>query len=167
MNIFRSLQTTSQGSTNLVRQFCRGYSSDMHSSRGGIWKGDILAADIEKPGNLAATCIHAPRLNAKEIITSKKGEKFTFPIADGTATLLGRDHESRESTLRQYEPVGSEDLCEELQRSSDDPQPTETDGGRWSSQRPLVDCTKTSFIVILLNLEFTSMCQEKNHSQYH
>ena len=63
----------------------------MHSSRGGIWKGDILAADIEEPGNSAATEIHARRLNAKEIITSKKGEKFTFPIADGTATLLGRE----------------------------------------------------------------------------
>ena len=31
-----------------------------------------------------------------------------------------------ESTLRQYKPVGSEDLSEGLQRNSDEPQPAET-----------------------------------------
>ena len=40
--------------------------------------------------------------------------------------LLGTDHEIRESTLRQYEPFGSEDLSVELQRNSDEPQPAET-----------------------------------------
>ena len=49
-----------------------------------------------------------------------------FSIADGTAKLLGRDHEIRESTLMQYELVGSEDFCEELQRSSNGSQPAET-----------------------------------------
>ena len=39
---------------------------------------------------------------------------------------LGRDHEVRESTPRQDQLVGSEDLREELQRNSDGSQPAET-----------------------------------------
>ena len=36
-----------------------------------IWKGDILCADIDELGNLDSPEIHARRLNANEIITSK------------------------------------------------------------------------------------------------
>ena len=39
--------------------------------------------------------------------------------------LCGRDHEVRESALRQYHPVVSEDLREELQENSERSQPTE------------------------------------------
>ena len=42
LNIFRSLQKISEGSTNLVRGSCQAYSSDMHWLRGGTWKGDIF-----------------------------------------------------------------------------------------------------------------------------
>ena len=66
--------------------------------RGRIWKGDILVADFEELENLDAS----------------------------TAKLCGRDHEIRESTPRQYDPVGSEDLSEELQRNSEEPQTAET-----------------------------------------
>ena len=64
---------------------------------GGIWTGDILVADIEELENLDASEIHARRLNAKEVITPKSGEPFTFPIADGTVKLSGRDHGIRTS----------------------------------------------------------------------
>ena len=40
--------------------------------------------------------------------------------------MIGRDHEIRESNPRQYQLVGSEDLRDELQRSSNEPQPAET-----------------------------------------
>ena len=43
-------------------------------------------------------------------------EIFRFPIADGSAKLLGRGHGIRESTPRQYQLVGSEDLREELRK---------------------------------------------------
>ena len=76
---------------------------------GEIWKGDIWVAEFEEPGKLDASEIHARRLNAKEILTSKTGEIFIFPFSDGTAKLSGRDYEFRESTLRQCHPVGSED----------------------------------------------------------
>ena len=53
--------------------------------RGGIWKGDILVADVEELDNLEASQVHARRLDAKD------GDTFIFPVADGTVRLVGRD----------------------------------------------------------------------------
>ena len=39
----------------------------------GIWKGDILVADIEELEKMDASEIHAERLNAKEVSTPKNG----------------------------------------------------------------------------------------------
>ena len=50
---------------------------------GGIWKGDILAADIEDLKNLDASEIHARRLSAKEVFMLKMVHDFFFPVADG------------------------------------------------------------------------------------
>ena len=72
-----------------------------------IWREDVLVEDIEELGTLDAS--EARRLNAKEIVTSQKGEDLIFPFADGV----------RESTVRQCQLVGSEDLSQELQRNSD------------------------------------------------
>ena len=76
------------------------YSSDAHCLRVESGRELFLVADIEELGKLDASEIHARRLVAKRI-TSEKGENFTFPVADGTAKLLGRDHGIRDSTLRQ------------------------------------------------------------------
>ena len=57
-----------------------------------IWQGDILLADLEEMDNLDASEIHPRKLNAKDVITTTRGEHFIFPIADGTAKLFGRDH---------------------------------------------------------------------------
>ena len=48
-----------------------------------------------------------------------------FPITDGTAKLLGRDHELRQSYLRQEQLGRSEDLSGELQGEPEGFQPTE------------------------------------------
>ena len=67
---------------------------------GGIWKGDILVADIEEVENMDASEIHPRRINAKEVLTPQRREDFSiFPTADGTAKLSGGDHEFREPTL--------------------------------------------------------------------
>ena len=65
------------------------------------------------------------RLNAKEVITPKKGEQSIFPIADGTVKLSGRDQGIRKSTSTRYQPVRSEELSGDLQGSSDKSQPTD------------------------------------------
>ena len=68
-------------------------------ARGEIWKGDILVADIEQLEQMDASEIHAKRLNAKAVSTLVSGEKFIFPIADGTAKLSAGDQVLRTSTL--------------------------------------------------------------------
>ena len=65
---------------------------------GGIWKGDILVADIEELENDGRTEIYSKRLNGKEVIFPKKMENLLFPAADGRITLSGRDQELRTST---------------------------------------------------------------------
>ena len=49
---------------------------------GGIWKGDVLIADLEELETMDASEIYSKRLNAKEVIFPKQGE-FIFTIADG------------------------------------------------------------------------------------
>ena len=54
----------------------------------GIWKGDIVVADIEELEEVDASELHARRLNAKEVSTPMKGDNFIFPVADGTVKTL-------------------------------------------------------------------------------
>ena len=62
----------------------------------------------------------------RSIDITKKREECIFPVADGTAKLSGRDHESRELTPRREQTVKSEDLSGELQGEPGEPQPTES-----------------------------------------
>ena len=112
LNIFRSLRKTSQSSTIVC-----GEGNLEGRCFGCRDRGAGKIGRVGKPRSKA-------QCNGNNYV--QKGEHVKFPIADDTAKLLGRDHETRESTLRQYELLGSEDLCEELQRSSDGSQPTET-----------------------------------------
>ena len=48
----------------------------------GIWKGDVLIADLEELETMDAWEISSKRLNAKEVMFSKEKEKCIFPIAD-------------------------------------------------------------------------------------
>ena len=45
---------------------------------GGIWKGDILVADLEELEKMDASEIYSKRLNAKEVIFPKANGKFIF-----------------------------------------------------------------------------------------
>ena len=63
----------------------------------GIWKGDIMVADIEELEEMDASELHARRLNAKEVLTPKPGE-FAFPFADGSLKISGEDQDLRRST---------------------------------------------------------------------
>ena len=65
---------------------------------GGIWKGDILVADLEELETMDASEIYSKRLNAEEVMFPKQGE-FTFPIAGGRIKTPGEDQELRKSTL--------------------------------------------------------------------
>ena len=65
----------------------------------GIWKGDIMVADIEELEEMVASELHARRLNAKEVLTPQRSGNFTFPVADGTVKILRRGRHLRTSTL--------------------------------------------------------------------
>ena len=70
----------------------------------GIWKGDILVADIVELEEMDASELHARRLNAKEVLTPKNGDNFIFPVADGTVKVSGKDQDLITSTLIQDSP---------------------------------------------------------------
>ena len=74
---------------------------------GGIWKGDVLVADMEDLEKFDASDVHPRRINAKEILIRQTDDEFIFPIADGTAKLSGKDYEFREFSLRR-EPTRKE-----------------------------------------------------------
>ena len=84
-----------------------------------------MVADVAELEILDASEMHPRRLNAKEVLTPNRVFFLIFPIPDGTAKLFGRDHAVRRSTLREEQPVRSEDLREELQGNSERSQPTE------------------------------------------
>ena len=74
---------------------------------GGIWKGDVLVADLEELETMDASEIFSKRLNAKEAFFPKQGE-FIFPIADGRIKTPGGDQELRTSTLVRPRPIQGE-----------------------------------------------------------
>ena len=98
---------------------------------GGIWKGDVLIADLEDLETMDASEIYSKRLNAKEVIFPKQGE-FIFPIADGRIKTPGRDQELRTSTLVRHRPIQGQsniDFLGESEGSLPQPQDSFPDAG--------------------------------------
>ena len=56
-----------------------------------------------------ASELHARSLNAKEVLTTMKNEKFVFPVADGTVKISGGDRRLRTSTLIRDRPERGEE----------------------------------------------------------
>ena len=75
---------------------------------GGIWKGDVLIADLEEVETMDASEIYSKRLNAKEVIFPKEEREFIFPIADGRIKPFGGDQDLRTSTLVRPRPIQGE-----------------------------------------------------------
>ena len=93
---------------------------------GGIWKGDILIADVEEIEKLDASEIYTRRLNAKEVLITHKDGEFVFLVADGSATSSGSDYEFQEPTLRREFTIRRENLSGESQGDREEFQPEET-----------------------------------------
>ena len=75
---------------------------------GGIWKGDVLVADLEELETMDASEIYSKRLNAKEVIFPREKGEFIFPIADGRIKPLGGDQDLRTSSLIRDRPIQGE-----------------------------------------------------------
>ena len=68
-----------------------------------------MVADIEELEEMDASELHARRLNAKEVLMPMKGDKCTFPVADGTVKVSGGDQRLRISTLIRHRPEQGEE----------------------------------------------------------
>ena len=101
------MRKISPESINLERKSYLDCSSDTLSTREGIWKGDVLVADLEELETMDASEICSKRLNAKEVIFPKQRE-FIFPIADGRLKTPGGDQELKTSTLIRPRPIQGE-----------------------------------------------------------
>ena len=138
-------------------------------SAGGVWKVDILVADIEELQEMDASELHARRLNAMEVLTPMSSEKFTFPIADGTVTIYGGDQVLRTSTLIRDRPDRGEKRAIFKENQTDLLQPhIETHRGMMvivgMISGPLQG---TLFTVTALNRESNCTCGEQNHFLFH
>ena len=98
----------------------------------GIWKGDILVADLEELETMDASEIYSKRLFAKEVIFLKQNEKFIFPVADGPIKFVGGEQELRTPTMIREHPIRGEghvDFVGELEVSLPPPQDSLLDAG--------------------------------------
>ena len=100
----------------------------LHARR--IWNGDILVADVEEVEQMDASEIYAKRLNAKEVLTPKSGEKLIFPVADGTVKLFWTRSGSENIHLNPGSPRPGREQSN-LQRDSDGCSSTPRQDSSW------------------------------------
>ena len=94
---------------------------------GGIWKGDVLIADLEELETMDASEIYSKRLNAKEVIFPQEKGEFICPVADGRIKLPGGDQELRTPTLMRDHPIRRESHVDFLGESEGSPPPPPQD----------------------------------------
>ena len=94
---------------------------------GGIWKGDVLIADLEELETMDASEIFSKRLNTKEVIFHKEKGEFIFPIADGRIKPFGGDQDLRTSTSIRHRPIQGESHIDFLGESEGSPPPPPQD----------------------------------------
>ena len=97
-NITLFLRKTSLDCIRLEQQVLPGMFFGSALNATGIWKGDIMVADIEELEETDASEHHARRLNAKDVVTPQRSGNFTFPVADGTVKIFGGGQHLRTST---------------------------------------------------------------------
>ena len=88
----------------------------------GIWKGDVLVADVEELETMDASEIYSKRLNAKEVIFPKENGTFILPVEDGRIKLPGGDQDLRTSTSIRDRPIRGESQRDFLGESEGSPQ---------------------------------------------
>ena len=96
----RLVATASIRSKSLARYISR--SCILYARR--IWKGDILAADVEELEEMDASELYTRMLNAKEVLTPQRNGNFIFPVADGTVKILEGEQRLRTSTSTRDRP---------------------------------------------------------------
>ena len=78
------------------------------SYAGGLWKDDVLVADVEDWETMYSSEIYSKRLNAKEVIFPEENGNFIFPVEDGRIKPLGGNQDLRTSTSIRDRPIRGE-----------------------------------------------------------
>ena len=134
---------------------------------GGIWKGDVLTADLEELETMDASEIYSKRLNAKEVIFPKEKGEFIFPITDGRIKTPGGDQDLRTSTLVRPRPIQGESNIDFLGESEGSlPQPHDSLPDAGEAIHDFGPCREASYTAIMLNPESNFTRREKNHSLF-
>ena len=142
-------------------------SSDMCCFREGICKGDTKITEIEELEEMDVSELHTMRLNAKDVLTSTKGDQFLFQVEDGTNKVYGGDRELRASRYPGLFTTGRE---QEVLRDESDgtlsPQNLFKMTLHWVIRKLKMILglkREISFVVITWNPESNCTCREKNH----
>ena len=126
------LRKTSQESINFGKKVLPGLFLGYALYTGGIWKGDLTVADIEKLETMDASEIYSERHNAQEVILPKENEKFIFQSQMDESNFAGGDQELETSTLIREHPIQGEghvDFVGESEGSLPPPQDSLPDAG--------------------------------------
>ena len=102
------------------RRFGESFKNILCSPR-EFWEEDIVNSK-----KMDASEICPRRLDAKEVLITHKDGEIVFPVADGSATLFGRDYDFQEPTLRQESIVKRENLIGESHGDRKEFRPEET-----------------------------------------
>ena len=84
---------------------------------GGIWKIDVLVADLEALETMDASEIYSKKTQCERGDISLIKRRIIFPIADGRIKLPGGDQDLRTSTLIRQRPVQGESYLDFLEES--------------------------------------------------
>ena len=134
---------------------------------GGMWKNDVLVADLEELETTDASEIYSKRLNAEEVLFPKKKE-VKFPIADGRIKPLDRDQDLRTFTSIRQRPIREESHVDFLGESEGSlPQPHDSIPNANEAITIFGSYREASYASITLNPESSFIRREKNHSLYH
>ena len=96
---------------------------------GGIWKGDVLVADLEELETMDASEIYSRRLNAKEVIFPKEKGEFIFQSQMDESKTLGGDQDLRTSRHRPIQGDSGVDFLGESEGSLPQPHDSFPDAG--------------------------------------
>ena len=112
----------------------------IRSLRGGIWKGDVLIADLEELETMDASEIYSKRLNAKEVILPKRRRIYFYNHR--------WTNQNRTSTLVRPRPIQGDshiDFLGESEGTLPQPQDSFPDAGEaindfWSLSGSFIYC---------------------------
>ena len=129
-----------------------------------------MVEDFEDFEKMDVSEIHARRLNAKEVLTPMKGEKFIIRIADGTVKLSGGISGSENIHLNPGSPRRRRRTRQTFQENQ-----TALLQPHFKTHRCMIvkqemisaPFQAILFTVIMRKPESNCTCREKRHSQFH